>query len=158
MKRLLLVTAFWAGAAGLAPAASFNAPATGTATETSIAYQVSDGHVVVHNMSQYTAMLTADPENPMNGAAGPCFGVIEFRQGAVSGGGKCVYTDQGGDHMVIGWAATAVAETGATTGTWTLEGGSGKYLGSSGGGAFQTTGPGPDGTETNAITGEITLP
>lgn len=158
MKRLVLASVAWAATAALASAASFNAAATGTATGESIAYEIAEGHMVIHNMSQYTAMQTSDPANPMNGATGPCFGVVEMIQGAVSGGGKCVFTDLQGDHMVIDWTAEGATPEGGSSGTWTLVGGSGKYHGGSGGGAFQTTGMMPDSTEINAITGEITLP
>ncbi|MHA3980401.1 hypothetical protein ACW9UR_22240 [Halovulum sp. GXIMD14794] len=139
-------------------AESWTVNAVGQADDMSTMHQVAEGHMIMQTHSVYTAMVDADPSNPLHGATGPCFGAMEIKPPEIAGDGRCVYTSADGDMISIGWQVTGMTESGGSTGTWTLMGGSGRFEGSSGGGEFEVTNDMEAKTETNKVSGEITLP
>ena len=135
---------------------TFSNNGTGTAQSTSTTHAIAEGHVLIETSSVYSDLSTDDPNNPLNGATGPCFGSMEFKGGVLSGGGKCVYSDKDGDMAVMDWTAEKMGK-GGPEGSWMLTGGSGKYIGGSGGGTYAVmTDPG-DGSQVNTVSGEFTL-
>ncbi|MDP5216747.1 hypothetical protein Q5Y75_05915 [Ruegeria sp. 2205SS24-7] len=138
-------------------AESFDAYGTGIAISTSVTTQVSEALIVVDVHTEYEKFDAVDPQNPLATVKGPCFGSIMIKSGQVSGGGVCNYTDQDGDMAILSWVPQGIGRDGLTIGIWSVEGGTGKWDGASGGGAFRA-GTRDDGSYRNDVTGAITLP
>ena len=136
-------------------AAAFDAKGTGSGTNMNEVMPIHDGLVVVKVNSIYKGFDTYVADNALATAKGPCYGTMIIDKGSVSGGGACNYTDADGDAVVISWTPSGFGDEGRTIGTWQLIGGTGKWMGASGGGDFNAGGDG-DGY-TNMVTGEITL-
>lgn len=135
----------------------FDASGIGGGPDRTEGFPISGDHRVVMARTDYEPFVADDPESPMNGLAGPCFGEIDVRGEAASGDGYCLFDDPEGARAVIGWTAEGATETGFT-GTWTLLGGSGRWAGGTGGGTFATTRDAEAQTLQNRVEGEITLP
>lgn len=155
MKRALAF-AIWTATAGFAAAETWQVNGTATGMNTSTMYPVTEDHTLGDIHSAYTDITLQDASNPMHGATGDCFGAVEIIGVAISGGGNCLFSDAEGDRMVIEWTAQSLIESGGNAGIWQLTGGSGKFAGASGGGEYATS-TDAEGTETNNITGVITL-
>lgn len=136
-------------------ARTFDVKATGYGTMTADTHSVTDQLAVVHATTAYEGFRGEDPDNPMAGLTGPCFGSILIDEGSVSGGGHCHYTDPDGDSVILKWSANAMKE-GRTQGTWAITGGSGKWSGATGKGTFDA-GTDASGDYTNNVTGEVTM-
>jgi len=81
---------------------------------------------------------------PWANATNHCAGNILVVQGKASSHGECLWTDSDGDTFIGTFADDA-----GKPGTWTFVGGTGKWKGVSGGGAYQyvsSSKPRPDGT------------
>ncbi|MFD2740880.1 hypothetical protein ACFSUD_14950 [Sulfitobacter aestuarii] len=139
-------------------AESYSMNGTGKAQSSATTHEVAEGHMLISAQSEYTSIEAEDENNPLNGATGPCFGAMEIVDGSLSGGGRCLYTDQTGDMAVLSWTAESMTEDGANAGSWELTGGSGKYEGGSGGGSYSVATDQSSGSQTNTVTGEISLP
>lgn len=136
-------------------AAAFDAKGTGTGTSMNEAIPIHDGLVVVKVSSMYDGFDSEIADNALATAKGPCYGTMIIDKGAVSGGGACNYTDADGDAIVMRWTPTGLNDEGRTVGTWELIGGTGKWMGASGGGNFNAGGDGDE--YTNMVTGEVTM-
>jgi hypothetical protein len=148
----------WVASAGGALAGgTFSSNGVGHGTTSSVVYPVGEGHVVVMNMADYTNFEAEDPNNPMNGAKGPCFGEMEINKGAVAGDGYCTWVDADGESILVTWTATGRDADGNGIGEWQLMGGSGKWDGASGGGGYTVIAKDGSPERTNVTTGEITL-
>lgn len=130
---------------------------TGSAENESTIYDITTGHTVILSKSVYLAMRSSVPDSPVNGLAGPCFGMMEVKAGVISGDGYCNYNDADGERAVIQWKADTLDEDGTIRGDWVLVGGSGKWVGATGGGEFQSHTARKTGRTTNSIRGEIRL-
>lgn len=158
MKSIMVLSgvALLATAGSVMAEQTFSNKGMGTAQSASSTHAVGEGHVVIATTSSYSDLATDDPDNPLNGATGPCFGSMEFKAGVLTGGGNCVYTDKEGDMAVMDWTASKMGEAGPE-GSWTLTGGSGKYVGASGSGMYAVATDPDNGSQVNTVTGEITL-
>lgn len=136
---------------------SYSNDGVGTAMSKSMVHMIGEGHMVMQIHSTYSNLATSDASNPLNGATGPCFGSVEIKAGALTGGGHCVYTDTQGDMAVLTWSAQQLGQGGSNMGAWQLMGGSGKYAGASGGGQYDAATNPDTGAQTNTVTGSITL-
>jgi len=144
-------------AAPLSAQAIYPVAVTGSAENESTIYDITSGHTVILSKSVYPAMRASEPESPVNGLAGPCFGMMEVKAGLISGDGYCNYDDADGERAVIHWRADSLGEDGAIRGSWALVGGSGKWVGGTGGGEFLSVTARKTGRTTNTIRGEISL-
>jgi hypothetical protein len=168
------LTILAAGAAALAflaaPAAaeqSFDVAARALGDNTSTVHRVGDEHVLVWSLTEFDTLEADDPESPMAGLAGPCFGQLEIVGDDASGGGYCTWTDGDGDSYVARWSASAVGAEGesapaslsasATEGEWTVVGGTGKWEGASGGGSFRDHEDIETGRRVRELRGQVTL-
>ncbi len=138
-------------------AETYNANGTGHGKSMSTPMPLSEDLIVVQAHTMYDGFDSENPDNPLASVTGPCFGDIMIDKGAVSGDGLCHYTDAGGDTVVMKWTASGMTAEGRTTGDWMVMGGTGKWMGASGGGTFDA---GTDAMDkyTNMVTGEVTLP
>lgn len=152
-----LIYAFAASSAATA-GSDWDQGGRGSGTSTSTVTQIADGHMVMHVSSAYDTVEMADPDHPMHGASGPCFGAVEIAAAAASGGGICTFTDRGGNMVVLHWAAKGMDATGALTGDWSISSGTGPWDGASGGGQFSSLTDPASGNFVNTITSKITLP
>lgn len=128
---------------------------TGTGTSMSEPMPVSEGVVALKIEAMYDGFDSDDPDTPLSGLKGPCFGAGLIDQGKVSGEGLCRYTDADDEVVLMKWIATGMSAEGRTTGDWEIMGGTGKWASASGGGTFD--GGTTTGSYTNNITGEITM-
>lgn len=131
---------------------------TGHGMSDSTVHIVSEGHMLVALNTTYSSFGFDDPDNPMNGMSGPCFGAMEMKGGTVSGGGLCHYTDAGGDVVSTRWVPERIGEDGAVIGVWSISGGTGPWAAASGGGSFSSLTDRETGDNTNTVTGSVTLP
>ncbi len=156
MRTIALTAAGLAALATAGWAETYNVAGTGHGKSMSVPMPISEDLVVVHANTMYEGFEGEDPNSPLAGVKGPCFGSVMIDKGAVSGEGLCHYTDADGDMVLMTWTATGMAEGGRTTGDWEVTGGTGKWDGASGGGTFNA---GTDAMEkyTNMVTGEVTL-
>lgn len=130
----------------------------GSGSSTSTVTQIADGYMVMHVSSAYDTVEMADPDHPMHGASGPCFGAVEIAAAAASGGGICTFTDSSGHMAVLHWEAERMEASGALIGNWSISGGTGPWDGASGGGQFSSLTDPASGNFVNTITSKITLP
>lgn len=151
------------GACGvlLAPAAlagEMSVSGTGYGKAANTVHMVSEGHMLVEMSTAYDKFELEDAENPMNGMSGPCFGAMEVKGGAVSGGGRCLYTDADGDTVSMQWTPEKMGEDGAIMGVWSVSGGTGKWMEASGGGEFSSRTDQTSGENVNTVSGAVMLP
>ncbi len=117
---------------------------------------IDENQIVIKSNNQGT-ISTKDPASPTNGATGSCSGTMLLSMGKLSGGGYCTYKDGDGDTSIVSFTATGLNDKGGNSGRWMMVGGTGKYLGATGGGEYSAI-PNEDRTESqNTITGEIRL-
>ena len=155
MKKLLAVGGVLLGFTVPAIADTLDAAGTGYGKSNNIIMPVSEALMIIQASTDYERFNTAEG-NPMAGFSGPCFGSIMVNSGAVTGGGSCYYTDADGEVAIIRWNADGMSPDGRTQGSWSVIGGSGKWLGASGGGRFDA-GENEATGYTNNVTGEIRL-
>lgn len=156
MKFAATATVILVALAAPAVAAPVDVSSIGQGTASSSPMPVSDDLVVIHASTLYSG-FEGNPDNPMASFQGPCFGAVLVKAGEVSGGGNCHYTDGDGEIAVIAWTADGIRAEGRTQGTWEIAGGSGKWAAATGGGRFDA-GTDEQGTYTNNVTGELTMP
>jgi hypothetical protein len=157
----LLIASVGAIQAAQSPALAetrFDAAAVGKGENRADVFEISDTHTVLLGVDTYDTVATEDAGNPMDGASGPCFGMLEFREGSASGDGYCTFNDRSGARFVIRWTATGQSEGGGLEGDWSLIGGAGAWVGSGGGGTFGQTIDPDSGTFETRIAGEISIP
>ena len=121
-------------------------------------HTVAEDHMVMQMHTEYESFAFEAEGHPMNGMSGPCFGAIEIKAGAVSGGGKCLYTDADGEMVTMDWMAGALAPSGAMTGTWAVSGGTGKWMAASWEGTFSTITNPETGESANTVSGTLMMP
>jgi hypothetical protein len=138
---------------GLVSLAISGLPGTGTAqaetksdlaavsvgSNQSIHHQLSDSHIYVTGINIHEKITTSDPDNPLNGAAGTCSGVLEFIDGKMDASGYCRFKDTSGDIHIGQWTGREMTEDGVFKGDFTVLGGTGKWDGATGGGTFSET-------------------
>ncbi len=153
MKRLLAfgVALIWFAAPAFAE--TVDATGTGYGKSNNTIMPVSQSLMIIQASTDYERFDTAEG-NPMAGFNGPCFGSIMVNSGAVTGGGSCYYTDADGEVAIVRWNADGMSADGRTQGSWSVIGGTGKWLGASGGGRFDA-GENEATGYTNNVTGEI---
>lgn len=152
---ILLLTS---GAALAGETFKFDGGTAATGQTDNTVYMVGDDHVFMHSSSQYDPMGSGDPKNPLAGMTGPCFGAVEIKGTSASGDGYCIFSDSDGNTIVNHWVATGLGSAGALLGTWEVKAGSGKFFGTTGGGAFSNSTNKETGTFSNEITGAMTMP
>ena len=131
---------------------------TGYGTTENTVHMVADGHMLMELKTAYSGFEIDDPDNPMNGMTGPCFGAMEVKGAAVTGGGRCLYTDADGDMVSMQWTPEAMAADGAVTGSWSVSGGTGKWMDASGEGTFSSLANPDTGESANSVIGKVMLP
>ena len=114
--------------------------------------------MLVDMNTKYSGFELDDPDNPMNGMSGPCFGAMEVKEGTVSGGGRCLYTDADGDMVTMQYVTERIGEDGAVIGVWSMSGGTGKWNEAVGGGSFSSLTDSETGENANIVTGSAMLP
>ncbi len=129
----------------------------GMGTVLSKVTEISPSLTMVEAHTDYTGFEGGQGDNPMASATGPCVGTVLVNAGSPSGTGLCNFTDKDGDKLVVAWTARAMSQDGRMQGTWTVEGGSGKWDRATGGGAFNS-GVDATGKYTNMISGAAVLP
>jgi hypothetical protein len=158
LRTLILIGALYAAHGPALAETSFDAAAVGTGINRSEAFEITDTHAVALGVDTYDDIATEDADSPMNGASGPCFGKLEFREDGAAGDGYCTFNDRAGARFVIRWTVTGRSDGGELEGDWSLIGGAGPWVGSAGGGTFsQTMNPESKAFETR-IAGEFTIP
>ena len=103
--------------------------------------QPAPNHVVISASALGTGYVTRDDASPLKGAYGPCVLFNEVIDGKPNGELRCVRTDADGDKFLITGKVKAYDARGAMTGSYTVSGLTGKWVGASGGGNF-SEGPG----------------
>ena len=141
----------------LAAAGAIDAAGTAKGQSTTTMTQISEGHMVMNANTEFSGFAAADPGNPMNNMSGPCFGAVEVKMGAASGGGLCDWTD-GTDRALISWMAESIDAEGRMYGAWSVKGGTGPWANASGGGMFTSLTDRSTGATENTVTGAISLP
>ncbi|RSK30488.1 hypothetical protein EJA01_17070 [Rhodovulum iodosum] len=131
---------------------------TGMGKSMSTPHQVSENHMLMQLHTAYSEFSFDAANHPMTGMSGPCFGAVEVNAGAVSGGGKCLYTDADGDLVTMDWMAGGMNADGAMTGTWTVSGGTGKWTEATGEGTFASLTDPATGESTNSVSGTVMMP
>jgi hypothetical protein len=76
---------------------------------------------------------------------------------AASGAGNCVFTNDAGESSVTEYTIKGMASDGAMIGTWAVIGGTGKFAGATGGGAFHSLTDNATGSFVNTVNGALIL-
>lgn len=147
----MLGSAAWAGG-------SFTGSGVGSGSSTTTPHPVAENHVAMQISSSYDQIQMQDANHPLHGGSGPCFGAVEMSAAKIAGHGMCLFTDTGGDVMVLHWHAKGQDETGALVGDWEISSGTGKWNGATGGGKFASKTDPNSGKFVNQITSDISLP
>ena len=127
-----------------------------TGTVSADVHQISEGHMIIHTNNAYEAATMSDPNNPMAGMSGPCFGSVEVKGTSASGTGNCVFR-AGRNAMTVQWTATGFAASGALIGHWSITGGAGDLANATGGGTFYSLTDQAAGTFENTLKGAMSL-
>lgn len=135
----------------------FDASAVVAGEDMTKIFPVSETHALLLNHTTYEAFETKDPNSPMNGAKGDCFGTSEVMGKSVSGSGNCTLTDKNGAKIHISWTMTGEQKSGGSSGVWSIVGGSGPWAKTSGGGKFSADIDRQKGTVINRIDGAFTV-
>ena len=157
MKIKLALSAVAIAAAAQAQAEAFGSDGVAKGQSTSEVIEFGADHRITNSRVMYSSFEMDDPTHPMNQLAGPCFGVMEMRGGAVEGQGVCVLDGLEGDRVLLGWSARRMDPKGQIHGYWTVNSGTGVWLQASGGGTFTSNVNQANGTAVNTIKGAITL-
>ena len=97
--------------------------------------EIAEGHSLTIYRAFGTGYVLEDPKSPFNGLSGPCIGAVEIKDGAmINQLGKCIRTDKDGDKVLIIGGATS---DNLTTGTFSFEGLTGKFVGVKGSGTWR---------------------
>ncbi|WP_424969503.1 hypothetical protein [Dinoroseobacter sp. S76] len=137
---------------------SFDGSGTGSGQSMNEVTVLGEGHMLVQSLSAYEPLATNDPENPMAGLPGKCFGSFEINRASAAGAGHCVFAKEGVSTVVTDWVVTGMTAEGAMTGTWSVIGASGAAAGLTGGGRFSNLSNREAGTFENTITGAVAMP
>ena len=157
--KILTTSAFLAAYAFAAQAGgSYDSSGVATGITKNVVKMASEGHVVMQTMGIYETVTTDDPDNPMNGLSGECFGALEIKGTTATGGGLCVFRGDGEDAMSVRWTAEGMTAQGALAGRWNATGGTGALAGATGGGSFHSLTNMETGTFENTLTGALTVP
>lgn len=144
--------------AGANAAESYSSAGVATGTATNTVHAIGEGHMIIQTMSSYDSLALDDPENPMSGLTGPCFGAVEIVGNTASGSGNCAFSGDEGDMMSVRWIVSGLSEKGALLGQWAVTGGAGKFAGASGGGSFHSLTDQESGAFENTLKGAISIP
>jgi hypothetical protein len=99
--------------------------------------EIAEGHSLTIFRAFGTGYVLEDSKSPFNGLSGPCIGSVEIRDGAmINQLAKCIRTDKDGDKVLIIGGATS---DNLTTGTFDIEGLTGKFAGVKGSGTWRDT-------------------
>lgn len=126
--------------------------ATSEAVDKSQFVPTGEASGVLNFLFDFAPHTSGDPEDPLAGAAGPCFGLGKMAAGVTSGEGYCNFADAKGDMMVIHWAMEPTVKV---RGSWQFVGGTGKWLAAAGGGYFYDTPPEGQGKPTTTFVGQV---
>ncbi len=157
MKNIIFVTAAILAAATAAQADTMMTKGKGMGQAATQVVQVGEGHMIMGLNTTYATYEMESADDPMQGMSGPCFGAMEVMAGKVSGGGNCAFTHANGDMASIKWTATGMSPEGAITGDWEVTGGTGKWMGATGGGTFSSLTDQATGASENSVEGEVNL-
>lgn len=157
MKTAILTTATMLATATTAQADSMMTKGKGMGQAQTEVMTLGEGHMVMHTNTLYATYEMDSADDPMQGMTGPCFGSMEVMAGKVAGGGHCAFTHTSGDMASIKWTATGMSPEGAVTGDWEVTGGTGAWMGATGGGKFSSLTNPETGASENTIEGEVTL-
>ena len=128
-----------------------------TGTSNNVVTPLGEKHVLVKSQTTYESFAMTDPAHPYNGMTGECFGSFEMKIPSAAGSGSCVFTDDTGDVSATQFVVTGMTDDGAVTGTWAIIGGTGKFSGASGGGAFSSRTDQKTGKFQNTVSGAMIL-
>jgi hypothetical protein len=156
--KALYVTAFLGMPSLVVAGQTYDTSTIATGTQRTEVHAISDGHIVLHTISDYEKFEAADDTNPVHAVSGLCFGAIEIIGSLASGGGNCVFKDAGGDQISSAWKIDGFGAEGALVGTYVYTGGSGKFDGLRGGGSFSSVTEQATGKFLNTITGAARMP
>ena len=140
-------------------AKSTNAEGVSTVTaDKSVVYKLAPDHTVVLSNDEQT-VATKKKSSPLNKASGSCFGMMDMKAGATTGGGYCSMVDAKGKSVLLSWTVTASDDKGVPSGEWKVAGGEGRWKTAEGSGTWHGEDITKDGktTHVNNITGEITM-
>ena len=137
-----------------AAAETIDAAGTGIGVAENKIFEIAEGHMVMHTVGIYDGF---DSDGPFKDATGECFGEAEMQAGDVSGSGACVFNTEDGETALVDWEMQAFGEGGATTGVWTVTGGTGRWATATGGGEFNNLTDPEAGRFENTISGEVTF-
>ncbi|MDJ0859530.1 MAG: hypothetical protein QNI90_01085 [Dinoroseobacter sp.] len=136
----------------------FDGSGTGTGQSENEIIVLGEGHVVMHSVGMYEPLTTTDPNSPMSGLPGKCFGSIEIKGMSASGTGHCVFAREDSVAVVTDWQVTGMEANGALSGQWSVIAASGDAAGLAGGGSFSNLTNRETGQMENTITGALTMP
>jgi hypothetical protein len=115
-------------------------------------------HDFIMGESEWSAPQPDNPESPLHGMHGQCFGVTELQGDVIiGGGGYCTNTDADGDRLVTRWVRKEQLPGFITRGEWNVFEGSGKWEGATGSGTYETSRTASEGGRSRKLTGRITL-
>ena len=157
ISKLTRTAAIFAAAATTAHADTMPTKGMGMGKADLQVMPLGENHMLMHTNTMYATYEMDTPGDPLQGMKGPCFGSMEVMSGKVAGGGHCAFTHTNGDMAAIKWTATGMSPEGAITGSWEVTGGTGKWMGATGGGTFSSLTDRETGTNENIVEGEVTL-
>ena len=153
----IALTAAIVAAASAAQADTMMTKGKGMGQSSQEVMALGENHMLIHTSTSYDTYQMDSADDPMQGMKGPCFGSMEVMAGKVAGGGHCAFTHMNGDMASIKWTATGMSPEGAVTGDWEVTGGTGKWMGATGGGTFSSMTDQATGASENTVEGEVTL-
>jgi hypothetical protein len=106
---------------------------------------------VLNFLIEFEPLKAAAADDPLTGAAGPCFGLGKSNNGLTAGEGYCSFTDGTGENLMIHWYMEPAAEV---HGSWQFVGGTGRWGQAMGGGFFFDT-KSDDGAITTHFDGQV---
>ena len=147
MKTLAILAMIASASTAYAGGSSYDVSGTTVGKAENTYVPMGETHLFIDVNSTYTM---PDNGTPMDGMVGDCLGSLQVAMGAgATGMGTCVWTDDDGDSWFGPWNVSGMTPDRATSGTWYVSGGTGKFATASGGGTFTSL--------TNPETGESKL-
>lgn len=141
MKNVLRMVVAATLAASVAPLASAGeriaVKGTYSGVDKSQVLELSKTHTLISVVNEGLGYVLegAGAATPMHFAAGPCGGLMEFKDGKGSGNGYCVRTNPSGGKWLLKWELIPDVSKGVT-GKWEITGIDGNAMGWKGGGTW----------------------
>lgn len=148
------------GCAAAVDAASYDAAATTTVTRSDTPHPVAENDVLVDLHMSFSAFEGDIPDNPLHGMDGECFGSGRFVDGVPSekSVGHCIARNGEDEIAIITYRLIELKPGDAgSSGTWSVEGGTGRWANASGGGDFDQTREAGDATAEMRLSGTVEL-